>query len=508
MKKILYIVSLFALVFASCDPMEDIYKDVDALGIDNNVRSLDYTLTDDDYSDIGGDPEKYGSFSIYDAAADHLPDFLAKMYPTLDVTSTINVTYDFYQGGLDYIRNYEKLNYFQLTVEDYDAMGTDNGEPGKYNNFAYNVLPEDFLPDYLPTVYENVESGFTVEVNFKYYSNYVTSIVSEYWAFNGTVWANAALDSHTLTTEDYDSMGTEKDEPGEYGNFAYDVDPLDFLPAFLADKYLDAVANDLVDLTYLYYDGSETLTIKEYYSFDGSTWNVYLSGIVIPSGIKGYELAEEDYNSMGFEEMLDSEDDTEMFTTFVNLKFPYAVNGDVYAISFKYLDDDVIKKGAVELSKVDNVWEAYQSTIAKTDQYVNSTAGWVYDPSVLYTMVAEDYLMIVDYVSSNLGTEYVDSYGTAEAYYGANSYYVEFNIKEGNYDTSFATWQDAVKAGVAVYLPVKYPDAKAQVDGVDVSYIITFAGYESSMVDYTITFKCTKSGPSPEFEYIEGPTLK
>lgn len=508
MKKILYIVSLFALVFASCDPMEDIYKDVDALGIDNNVHSLDYTLIDEDYEDIGGDPETYGSFSIYDPAANYLPDFLAGMYPTLDVTSTVNVTYDFYQGDLDYIRNYEKLNYLELNKDDYDSMGEENGQPGRYDNFAYNVLPEDFLPDFLPTKYEDVGSGFIVEVNFKYYSDYITSIVSEYWAFNGSVWANAALDSHTLTTEDYDSMGTEKDEPGEYGNFAYDVDPQEFLPDFLIGKYPDAVANDLVDLTYKYYTGTETLTIKEFYSFDGSVWNRYVSGIIMPEGITGYDLVEADYNSMGFDMMFDSEDEADMLTTFVNLKFPYAVNGDVYSLTFKYLDDEVVMRGAIELRKVDNAWEAYQSTVSKTDQYVNSTAGWVYDPSVLYTMVADDYQMIVDYVGSNVGEDYLDTYGTAEAYYGANSYYVEFNIKEGNYDSSFETWEDAVIAGVGVYLPVKYPNAEATVDGVDVNYVITFAGYVNSMVDYTITFKCIKSGPSPEFEYVDGPTLK
>ena len=508
--KILYAVTAFCGfgLLASCDVNDEFYDELDKEKGFQLVENLEYTLTDDDYEDIGGDPKKYGSFSIYDAAADYLPDFLTEKYPTLDVPSTVNVTYDFYQGGLNYIRNYEKLNYFQLTRDDYDAMGTDKGQPGKYNNFAYNVLPEDFLPDYLSTVYPDAENGFIVEVNFKYYSDYITSIVSQFWAFNGTTWANAALASYTLLTEDYDSMGTGKDEPGEYNNFANDVDPLDFLPAFLAGKYLDAVANDLVDLTYKFYTGSEVLTIKDFYSFDGSEWSRYVSGIMIPEGITGYDLLEADYNSMGFDEMFDDEDNAEMLSVFMELNFPYAIDGDVYAVTFKYLDDDVITRGAAEYTKREGSWVVYESTIAKTDQYVNSTVGWVYDPSVLYIFVADDYQMIVDYVKSKIGEEYVDSYGTADSYYGTSAYYKEFNIREGDYDTTFATWQDAVKAAIAVYLPIKYPEAKAQVDGVDVNYIVTFAGYAGSMVDYTITFKCTKSGPSPEFEYVEGPTLK
>jgi len=512
MKKILYIVSLFALVFASCDPMEDIYEDVDALGIDNNVRSLDYTLTDDDYDSMGeeyGEPGNYNNFSSSIVATDFLPDFLTDKYPTLDVTSTINLTYDYYRGGIDYIKNYENLNYLQLTNDDYDSMGTASGEPGKYNNFAYNVLPEDYLPAFLAGVYDDADSGFLVEVNFKYYSNYVTSVVSQYWAYDGSVWANAALDSYTLTDDDYDSMGTDKDEPGEYGNFAYDVAVEDFLPDFLATKYPDAVANDLVDITYDYYDGSESSTLTSYFSFDGSVWSLYEAVIVVTSGVIQYDLVDDDYEEMGFDEYFDEEDNADLIATFLGQQYPYASDEDIYCVTFKYLNyNDVITRSAGQYTKTDGVWVEFASTIEKTDQYVNSTAGWVYDPSILYTMVAEDYLMIVDYVSVNVGAEYLDSYGTAEAYYGANSYYVEFNIGAGNYDSSFATWQDAVKAGVAIYLPLKYPDAVAQVDGVDVNYVITFAGYAGSMVDYTITFKCTKSGPSPEFEYVEGPTLK
>ena len=54
------------------------------------------------------------------------------------------------------------------------------------------------------------------------------------------------------------------------------------------------------------------------------------------------------------------------------------------------------------------------------------------------------------------------------------------------------------------FLPAKFPNAVAQVDGIDVNYKITFVTYGGSDGGtYTITFQCTKSGPNPEFTYVE-----
>ncbi|BAX79873.1 hypothetical protein ALGA_1497 [Labilibaculum antarcticum] len=410
--------------------MEDIYKDVDALGIDNNVRSLDYALTDDDYSDIGGDPEKYGSFSIYDAAANYLPDFLAKKYPTLDLTSSVRVTYAFYQGGLNYIGDY--LDYLE----------------------------------------------------------------------------NVAAISYELEPSDYALLGY-----GEHDNFDYKTPIATVLADFLLGKYPDAVDGDEKAIIYAYYDYGVTSNITEFWVFDGSVWaESNKVAPAIPDDVQLYELTSADYGSMGapgnYNNFSESDAPESYLSTFLAVKFPYSVDGDKYIVVYKYYADRVTETKAKEYTLTDGVWLEYSSTVAKTDQYLKTANGWLFDPTILYTMVADDYQMIVDYVGANVGADYLDTYGTAEAYFGANSYYVEFNIAAGNYDASFATWQDAVKAGVNAYLPLKFPNAVAQVDGVDVNYVVTFAGYASGMVDYTITFKCTKSGPSPEFEYVEGPTQK
>lgn len=510
MKKIIYMLSLLAFIFAGCDTMEDTYDELEEAGVSDYVQSITYTLTEDDYDSMGeeyGEPGKYDNFSSSIAPTDYLPDFIETKFAVLDEGSDVTITYDYYLGGLDYIYDYEDLNYLQLTDDDYDSMGTAYGEPGYYNNFAYNIDPAAYLPDFLAGVYDDATSGDIVEVNFKYYSNYTTSIVSQFWAFDGSVWANASLDSYELTDDDYDSMGTDKDEPGEYNNFAYDVAVEDFMPDFLAAKYPDAVANDLVDITYDYYDGSETSTLTSYFSFDGSDWSLYEAVIVVPSGVTQYDLVDADYEEMGFEEYFDEEDDSDLIATFLEQKYPYASDDEIYCVTFKYLDDDVITRSAVQYTKTEGVWTAYESSTTKSDQYIYSTTGWVYDPSILYTLTSDDYQTIVTYVSDNFGSDYIDSYGTAEYYYGASAYYTEFVTTSSSYYNSdvFASSDEAITEAIRVWLTLTYPDAPAQIDGVDSYYIITYTGYNGSTTTYSITFQCTATGT---FEYSEGPTAQ
>ena len=73
MKKI---ISLFAIsiVLFSCDKYNDQFEGFD-INVITQVLNLEYTLTEADYTDMGGDPEKYTSFSKYAPPSDFLPDF-------------------------------------------------------------------------------------------------------------------------------------------------------------------------------------------------------------------------------------------------------------------------------------------------------------------------------------------------------------------------------------------------------------------------------------------------
>ena len=424
MKKIIFLFVIATMLF-SCEKYNDQFEDYDNNEI-IQVVNLGYTLTEVDYTEIGGDPKKYNSFSKYAPAADFIPKFLGNKYFALDKGSAIQVTYEYYRGKLNYLGVLTDSKSYELSKDDYDSMGEGSNEPGKYNNFSSSVPAKDFLPTFFATKYPDAEKNEIVFVTYKFYSGSVSN-VSENYKFDGANWALATINLpdgvnvYELSSDDYDSMG----KPGKYNNFSSSMPAENYLPAFLKSKYQYAQPEDIIAVVYNFYKSGKTSKKAIEYTYDGTMWNMY------------------------------------------------------------------------------------QSTITKTDQYLKTESSWVFDPTVLYTIGKGDYQMIVDYVKQNIGAEHVSSYGNNESYYGANDYYANFNIRDNEFSSTFASWEEAVKEAIKdAFLPAKFPDAVAQVEGIDVKYIVTFLAHSDSDVYYSMTFQCTKSGPNPEFKFIEGPMEK
>jgi hypothetical protein len=426
MKRILAYILGAGLLVTACNPMEEIYDELD-LQTTPFVKQLELTLADADYemfdeSDVADDHY----FSDDEPAAEYIPDILDEKFPGLDEGSSVKVTYHFYVGGLEYLDYLTESVSYELSTADYDSMGEDYGQPGRYNNFDSSVHPEDYLPAFFAGKFPNAEEGDLVFVTYKFYSGGVSNR-SEYYGFDGTVWAQVEVElpegvvNYELTTDDYDSMGEETGKPGRYNNFDSNMNPNDYLP------------------------------------------------------------------------------------TFLSIKFPYALQGDKVVVLYKYYASGKTTKRAIEYTMQDGKWEAYNPIVVKTDQYINTASdGWVFDPTVMFSMTKPDYQIIVDWVKVNKGSEYIDSYGTQEFWFSAGAYYGNYDVRD-KWDTeAFSTWQEAVAKSISdVLLPAKFPDAVAQVSGIDVMYKVTFATYSGVNEQFTWTFQCTKSGPNPEFVLVE-----
>jgi hypothetical protein len=517
MKKLLYFIAITTLI-VSCEPYNEEFE-----GYDDNtttlVSEIEYTLTEADYASINSSLTSYLSADYPDSV--YLPIFLEDKYPTLDDGSSVTLTYSTYYGDnityLDDINDLEIAESYELTTDDYDSMGENSGEPGKYNNFSSSVPPSEFLPDFLSLKYSAESDGFRVMLTFAYYngSTYDSTAVYEL-NFDITVAYN-----YELTAADYDAMGTSYGEPGYFDNFSYSIPPNDYLPDFLATKYTSATSGDIAKITYAYYSSGSTSDVTAYYKFNGSAWeefNVekswdFVSGIVIPEDVTTYLLDENDYDSMGetssdpgYNDAFNAAIPPEGYlSTFLSLKFPYKKEGKRIALFYNY-EASTTTIQVEEYTKTDAVgWVETGETEEHTTQFMKEDGEWNMVSAVLYTMVSEDYQYIVDYVKNNVGEEYIDSYGTAEDYYGASAYYNEFRTKDKYRETDkFATWQDAVEEAIGtVLLPYKYPDASE-----GMSYIITFAGYYNAMTDYTIEFECTSAGTPPGFTMTAAPTEK
>ncbi len=312
-----------------------------------------------------------------------------------------------------------------------------------------------------------------------------------------------SADAYELVDADYEAMGPG---PGAYHNFSSYDPPEDYLPDWLLTKYPSAVADDMVAITYAYYSGS-VVDMTDYYSFDGTEW-APVSGV--------YVLTDADYDAMGdpgaYSNFAYYEGDGPEYylPAFLKSTYIYAQPGDIKVIVYNFYEGGgVTNVHAKEYHFDGSSWTEYNAIIEETNQFVHNGEKWLFDPTVEHTMISADYQLIVDHVESVHGSDLLDSYGTAEFYYGAGSYYSNFSISAGYFDGDvFETWEDAVEEAIGtILLPALFPSATLQSNGVDMFYLVKFGTYGSgSNLNWSMKFQVTKAGPDPEFTLTEGPT--
>lgn len=307
---------------------------------------------------------------------------------------------------------------------------------------------------------------------------------------------------YTLEWYDYDSMGEGDDEPGDYNNFSYKIDPDDYLPAFLLTKYSSAEADDVVAITYQYYDNG-TSTLTDYYGFDGTEWSVQdpVPGV--------YILSDDDYDAMGspgnYGNFSSSDSPDDYLPAFLSATFIYAKAGDVKVVVYQYYSSGSTTTRAKEYHYDGSVWTEYDATITQTNQFVHNGTEWVFDPTITLVMSGTEYQVIVDYAKATYGPDVIDSYGTADYVYGVSAYYGNFDGSKWD-KTKFEDWDEALDKAISVaLLPTLYPDATIIVNGADMFYKVIYATYDSGTPGtWLVTYKVKTESPL-EFELVEGP---
>ena len=159
MKKIFLLLTVFAMVFTSCEPLEDINAEVDAM-LNPIVGDTEYTLTGDDYEEFG---LNYGSFGSEDEVKSTIPPFLAEMFPVWGKNSSVLLNYQLYIGNAEGISNYTNSEDYSLALADY---------PGNIDNavaFYESENPANFIPDILSEKITNPEEGQITLVKYKQY---------------------------------------------------------------------------------------------------------------------------------------------------------------------------------------------------------------------------------------------------------------------------------------------------------------------------------------------------
>lgn len=158
----------------------------------------------------------------------------------------------------------------------------------------------------------------------------------------------------------------------------------------------------------------------------------------------------------------------------------------------------------------ENNWTINSVVETKSSQFIlTKDRKWLFDPTLVVTMTASDYQIVVDYVINHQAIEnsaLVNSYKNTEYYYGFNSNNknITYREKDRVYDPTYpkdGTEEDKTAfcdkrtiEGLNILLGTKYPDAQPDVSGIEQKAKITtviFTGPASTNVQtYTYEFQC------------------
>lgn len=153
-------------------------------------------------------------------------------------------------------------------------------------------------------------------------------------------------------------------------------------------------------------------------------------------------------------------------------------------------------------------------------------ADEVVDPSVNQVLDNPEYQSVVDHIKVEKGTDWIDSYGTLEYYYGANSYFKNFEgrvykwkqwrtdngLVDDLFEGSTTDEEDSLRVegriqeGLVKFLELTYPNATSQINGVDKFFTLSYKVYYGSAhgtITYNVQYQSDDAG---SFVLVQDPT--
>ena len=331
MKKIIYLFMVLGLVFTACDPMEDVY---DELNLQKEVITgeVEFALTDDDYDDLG---LSFGNFSSIDDAKTMIPGLLEDKYPVWGNGSLAKVTFKWYNPV-----STPSANIYALTDEDHNDI------TGKtYGNFDrdYQIF------NYLEATYPDASEGEFHSLRYRFYAGGETTLTDGF-IFESGDW----IQIKGFTPDEYNDMGES------YPNFSSHDEAAIKIPLALPDifKFTPKEAGDIVQAMYeLYKGGGVTKSYVNNYIFDGNVWAKYNNvaeetikfghdGTVwVPDNTIKYTLTAADYDLVGngrygnFDVRAGKAEESEevrleKINTILLNNFPSAAEGQKYSVFY------------------------------------------------------------------------------------------------------------------------------------------------------------------------------
>ncbi len=217
MKNVLKYAAALAMILSGvgCDYNEENFEGLQEGTTVTDIISLEMTLTDADYKAtatnsankaLAGEEEKDALaklesnkyFTPTITAAKYVPNYLAKLYPTVDNTSSIKVTSN-YKSGEDpqTVAELQAAEIYKLANNDYQiAWGADS----EYNFFTPAESPEKHLGNILASTYDDAEAGDLVWVDYNVAATEplpsVEAFAENFDTLDENVWSNVVTNGN------------------------------------------------------------------------------------------------------------------------------------------------------------------------------------------------------------------------------------------------------------------------------------------------------------------------
>jgi hypothetical protein len=257
MKKIFYLLSSLMLVFTACDPMEDVYEELDKAKKDETTVSTELVKADYDVYKSNKDYPHVATKQYFTGEAEAavlIPAMLNKRYAHLENGATVTVSYNtpVFPSVNNTVSSWAK---YTVTAEDYTA----NGE--SYPNFNSSSDVYRFLE----RKYSDAAEKQLVVLTYDYYAGSTTTITDSFLFVDGR-WENI----YHVSADDFQSV---KNTYGSFSNSDLENMPI-YFDLFLKKDVVVAKEGDFEYVSYYFYnssDKSRTQRVMAMY-FNGANW--------------------------------------------------------------------------------------------------------------------------------------------------------------------------------------------------------------------------------------------
>lgn len=397
-----------------------------------------------------------------------------------------------------------KLPYAEQNVayilQDADYSLAGNATVTANKAFSNTEGSDTLIPKILAKKFLALKLNSTMDISYNYISRNVAADPTVQFGYEFTDADYQSIPNATVNTTKTFNNGSSSTTKSTL-----------FLPNFLLSKYPSAADKDTQNVVL---KNNYTINLERYV-FNGTTWSRL--NYVTEFAKIGYTLVSDDYILMQGDVAYRKNFSATVLPdnylpAFLKVKYPFAVAGTVKFVKYKFFVNSSLTEDRVDQYKYNGSTLTWVK-IQKTDKFIFSSTGWIYDPAIRFTLTAEDYLTIL---KADTKKDNDADITKASGYEFGSSYHnnISFNTPDWlTYNPALFTGMtddqikakivEQVKLGMIVLLQKNYPNATPLVKGVDSFYFLTFATYKGTASKLTWKFQCTAAGSPATFVFVE-----